>query len=168
MRKIVYIYLALSFSCIAYAGGNPERVSFPDGYTTNFKNYDTRNRDGKPQVAVLYANKIALDSANSSNLADGAKIVMEVYKAKMVDGKPITGSDGTYVKDKMAAVAVMEKRTNWDDSFDANERTGDWGYAIYNTNGKPKDNKLDCAGCHTPLPESDYLFSYSSLVEFVK
>jgi len=168
MRKIALACLTLSISFLTYAGGNPEHVGFPDGYKTNFKKYDTRNRVGKPQVAVLYANKIALDSANSSNLADGAKIIMEVYKAKVIYGKPIKGDDGIYVKDKLAAVAVMEKRSNWDASFDTKERAGDWGFAIYKTDGTPKDNELDCASCHTPMPESDYLFSHSRLVEFAK
>ena len=168
MRKIAYICLTMCISFLAYAGGNPEQVSFPDGYKTDFKKYDTRNRNGKQQVAVLYANKIALDSANSTKLADGAKIVMEVYKAKIVYGDAIYGGDGNYVKGKFAAVAVMEKRSDWEGSIDANERTGDWGYAIYHTNGKPKDNELDCAGCHRPIAENDYLFSHSSLVEFAK
>lgn len=168
MRKIAYLSLALSISCNAYAGGNPEQVSFPDAYQSDFIKYHTQNRAGKPQVAVLYANKIALDSAGSGKLADGAKIVMEVYKAKMSNGEPIVDSDGIYQKDKFAAVAVMEKRSNWDDSFDSKERAGDWGFAIYNTNGTAKDNELDCASCHTPMPENDYLFSHSSLVEFAK
>lgn len=168
MRRIALLCLALSISFLAYAGGNPEQVSFPDGYKTDFKNYDTRNRVGKPQVAVLYANKLALDSLNNGKLADGSKIVMEVYKAKMIDGEPVVGSDGLYEKGKFAAVAVMEKRSNWDGSIADNELAGNWGFAIYNTDGTPKDNGLDCASCHTPMPESDYLFSHSSLLEFSK
>jgi hypothetical protein len=168
MRKIAFICLALSISFLAYAGGNPEQVSFPDGYKSEFKKYDTRNRVGKPQVAVLYANKIALDSLNKGKLADGSKIVMEVYKAKVSYGEPITGTDGVYTKGKFAAVAVMEKRSDWEGSIAANERAGDWGFAIYNTDGTPKENSLDCATCHTPMPESDYLFSHSRLVEFSK
>ena len=168
MRKIVFICLALSISFLAYAGGNPEQVSFPDGYKTDFKKYDTRNREGKPQLAVLYANKIALDSLNNGKLADGSKIVMEVYKAKSVYGDAIYRGNGNYVKGKFAAVAVMEKRSDWESSIAAKERSGDWGFAIYNTDGTPKENTLDCASCHTPMPEKDYLFSHSSLVEFVK
>ena len=168
MRKIAFICLGLSISFLAYAGGNPEQVKFPEGYKSEFKNYDTRNRAGKPQVAVLYANQIALDSLNKGKLADGSKIVMEVYKAEVSNGEPVMGSDGDYQKGKFAAIAVMEKRSDWEGSIYANERTGDWGYAIYHTNGKPKDNELDCAGCHRPIAENDYLFSHSSLVEFAK
>ena len=86
----------------------------------------------------------------------------------MVDGQPVKDADGNFIKDKFAAVAVMEKRSNWDTSFDANQRAGDWGFAIYKTDGTVKDNKLDCASCHNPLTDSDFLFSHSSLVEFIK
>jgi cytochrome P460 len=169
MRIITTALLALSLSCIAYAGGNPKHVSYPKGYKSEFTKYDTRNRTNSKQVAVLYANKIAIDTASDSKLGDGAKIIMEVYKTKSgEDGKPITGADGLFEKGKFAAVAVMEKRSNWDASFDAKQRADDWGFAIYKTDGTVKDNKLDCASCHTPLPDSDFLFSRSNLIEFNK
>lgn len=168
MRKIAYVCLGLSISFFVYAGGNPDQVSFPEGYKTEFKQYDTRNRQNGKQVAVLYANQIAIDSLNKGELADGSKIVMEVYKAKVSYGEPVVGSDGIFQKGKFAAVAVMEKRSDWKGSIDASERAGDWGFAIYHTDGKPKDNDLDCASCHTPMPEQDYIFSFPKLVEFVK
>jgi hypothetical protein len=169
MKKIVYICLALSISLLAFAGGNPEFVGFPEGYKSEFTQYDTRNRLNGKQVAVLYANKAAIDSAASGNLAEGSKIIMEVYKTVAgEDGKPVVGADGVFEKGKFAAVAVMEKRSDWDAAFDVKERAGDWGFAIYKTDGSPKDNKLECASCHTPMPENNYMFSFSSLAEFVK
>ena len=153
---------------LAYAGGNPEHVSYPEGYKSEFTHYDTRNRANGKQVAVLYANKIALDTATDGKLGEGAKIVMEIYKARMVYGEPVKNSKGLFVKDKFAAVAVMEKRSTWDASFDTSQRAGDWGFAIYNTDGSVKDNKLECASCHTPMPDNDFLFSHASLLEFIK
>jgi cytochrome P460 len=169
MRLITTALLVLSLSPIAYAGGNPEHVSYPEGYKSEFTHYDTRNRANGKQVAVLYANKIAIDTASNTKLSDGAIIIMEIYKTKPgEDGKPIAGADGLFEKGKFAAVAVMEKRSNWDTGFDAKQRAGDWGFAIYKTDGTVKDNKLDCASCHTPMPDSDFLFSHSSLVEFAR
>jgi cytochrome P460 len=169
MRLITTALLILSLSPIAHAGGNPEHVSYPEGYKSEFTHYDTRNRVNGKQVAVLYANKIAMETTADAKLGDDAKIVMEVYKTKAgEDGKPITGADGLFEKGKFAAIAVMEKRSNWDSDFDAKQRAGDWGFALYKTDGTIKDNKLDCASCHTPMPESDYLFSHSSLVEFTR
>jgi cytochrome P460 len=169
MRRILYAFLTFSISFFAYAGGNPEFVHFPESYKSDFTEYDTRNRSNGKQVAVLYANKTAIESASSGKLTEGSKIVMEIYKPKLGENdKPITGTDGLFVKGKFAAVAVMEKRTNWDVNFNSKERANDWGFAIYKPDGSPKDNNLDCASCHTPLSDSDFLFSHSSLLEFTK
>ena len=170
MRNIIYTLIILSISYPVYAGGNPDYVTYPKGYKSNFTLYDTRNRVNGKQVAMLYANRAALDSASDSKLADGAKIVMEIYKAKIgEDGKPLVGADGIFEQGKFAAIAVMEKRSEWDAGFSAMERADDWGFAIYKTDGMPKDNDLNCASCHVPLPQqNDYLFSYSSLVEHSK
>jgi len=167
MRKIATICLALSISFLAFAGGNPELVHIPEGYKTNFTEYDTRNRLNGKQVGVLYGNDIAMQTASDGKLGDGAIIVMEIYKAvKGEDDKFVTDTDGNLEKGKFAAIAVMEKRSNWPDSYNANERSGDWGFAIYKADGSEKKNDLDCQSCHTPMPEQDYLFSHASLVEF--
>lgn len=169
MKKFICVFLALLYSPFSNAGGNPEHVTYPEAYQTEFTQYDIRNRSNGKQVAILYANEIALNSASNFKFADGSRIVMEVYKTKPgEDGKPITDDNGLFVKAKFAAIAVMEKRSNWDAGFNLNQRAGDWGFAIYNTDGTVKKNKLDCASCHTPLPDNDFLFSYSSLKDFIK
>lgn len=164
MKNALLALVTLCISVLTYAGGNPEHVKLPDGYKTEFTNYDTRNRSNGKQLAVLYANKKATDSASGSALADGSTIIMEIYKTVAgEDGNPVIGSDGLFEKGKFAAIAVMEKRSNWEGSFDAEQRSGDWGFAIYNTDGTEKANDLDCASCHVPLVDSDYLFSRSNL-----
>ncbi len=169
MSKIITTILTLGISLIAVAGGNPEHVQLPQNYKSEYTNYDTRNRSNGTQVAVLYANQTAIDSVSGSTLSDGSTIIMEIYKKKMDEnGEAIKGADGVYEKGKFAAIAVMEKRSNWDAGFSAAHRSGDWGFAIYNTDGTVKENKLDCASCHTPLSDQDYLFSHSSLLDFIK
>ena len=170
MKKIIATLSILGVSLVAIAGGNPEHVKLPENYKDEFSQYDTRNRGNGKQVAVLYANKTATDSAAMGNsLADGSTIVMEIYKKKMdKNGKAMTGADGVFEKGKFAAIAVMEKRSDWSAAYDAGLRSSDWGFAIYNTDGSPKENKLDCASCHTPLTSQDYLFTHSSLLDFVK
>ncbi|HNJ38147.1 MAG TPA: cytochrome P460 family protein, partial [Nitrosomonas sp.] len=66
------------------------------------------------------------------------------------------------------AVAVMEKRADWDKSFSPDDRTGNWGFAVYSPDGVAKSNDLNCVQCHTPLKDQDYLFSYGKLVNFTK
>ncbi len=158
------------FTCIAlvsmfaYAGGNPEFVPFPADYKNQFIQYHTQNRANNKQVADFYANKAAIESIKNGKLSDGSIVVMEVYKPEVDEaGNPVTGADGLFIKSKLAAIAVMEKRNNWDAQFSADNRTGDWGYAIYDARGGIKENDLDCVSCHTPLQSNEFLFSYQHL-----
>ncbi|MCG8324448.1 MAG: cytochrome P460 family protein [Thiotrichales bacterium] len=161
----------ISFLCLiplaVYAGGNNDQVKYPATYQQDFTLYDTRNRaSGKAQVVDLYANKTALESAGQNASGAGSILIMEVYKAKTdADGKPLTTSDGLYEKGKFAAVAVMEKRPDWGADYPAAERAGDWGFALYTPDGAPKKNDLDCKTCHRPLESTNYMFSYTKLLE---
>ncbi|MDL1867299.1 hypothetical protein FBR06_08715 [Betaproteobacteria bacterium PRO4] len=162
------IGLALSFS--AYAGGNPDQVKFPEKYTETFTQYDVANRANQTQVAKFYANKIAVDSyKKGEEAAPGSIVIMEIYAPKKdAEGKIQSGDDGLFVIDKLAAVAVMEKQANWDASYNAEDRSGGWGFALYDPEGKAKENDLNCAQCHTPLQKQDHLFSFQKLVGYAK
>lgn len=169
MRKLSCFLLTLSFTFMCYAGGNPEYVNFPKEYKSEFTQYDARNRVNGKQLAILYANETAINSVKDGKLADGSKIIMEVYKAKLDEnGNKITNSSGLLEKGKFAAVAVMEKKADWDANFNAEDRPGNWGFAIYNTDGSEKKNDLDCQTCHVPYEKQDYMFSFQSLMDFSK
>lgn len=165
------IALIFAFSPLyAYAGGNPEHVKFPEDYAKSFTKYSTANRANQKQVAKLYANEAAITSYTQGKKAvSGSVIIMEIYSPKAdAEGKPIPGSDGVFEIDALAAVAVMENRNDWDENFTQADRTGDWGFAVYNPDGSEKGNDLNCVQCHTPLDAQDYLFTYQRLVDFVK
>ena len=78
---------------------------------------------------------------------------------------PVVGKDGLFIKKKFAAVAVMEKRSDWGADYAADERAGDWGFALYDTKGMPKENSLDCATCHQPLTATNFMFTFLKLKE---
>ncbi len=155
---------------VAYGGGDPEFVRLPDGYENSFSKYATINRSNGKQVAKLYANIAAIASHIEGNrAASGSILIMEIYKPQTdAEGKPITGEDGIFEIDALEAIAVMENRHTWGETFSEENRTGDWGYALYSPNGTPKSNDLDCVQCHMPLKEQDYMFTYQMLVDFAK
>lgn len=167
MKKALYLSMALSASAMtgfSHAGGSPEYVAYPEGYKDNFTHYKTGNRSNGKQVAVYYANAAAVESAKSGTYVDGSVVVMEIYKTiPDADGKPTVGEDGVFKKGKFAAVGIMEKQSDWNADYAATERAGGWGFALYTPSGSPKENKLDCASCHLPLTEQDYLFSHHGL-----
>lgn len=167
--KAIAAALAIT-SVSAYAGGDPEYVKFPADYNKTFTQYATMNRANQTQVAKLYANEAAIAGYKQGNKsAPGGVVVMEIYTPKKgADGKPLPGSDGIFEIDSLAAVAVMENRNNWDAAFPKENRTGDWGFAVYNPDGTAKSNDLNCVQCHTPLQAQDYMFTYQKLIDFVK
>lgn len=141
-----------------------DRIAFPAGYKTNMKNYvsldRTRNDD---QLIRLFAPKEALDAAKSgAELPYGTVLVAEIYKAKMdKDGKIIESSLGRRIRDKFAAIAVMQKGEGWGEKIPEELRTGDWDFAIFNSKGERLVEKdlNSCRGCHVPLKNTQHLFS---------
>ncbi len=165
MKKII-IFTLLLISVSVFAGGRNDQVSYPEGYEDSFTHYNTQNRANNKQIADMYANDIAINSMKNSTLAEGSIIVMEIHKPEVDEaGKPIAGKDGLFIKKQFAAVAVMEKRSDWGADYAASERAGDWGFALYDVQGAPKENGLDCATCHQPLTTTDFMFTFPKLLE---
>lgn len=159
---------ALLISTAGIAGGNPDFVPFPPNYQTSMVHYATLNRAGKPLVAKMYADHATVDAyRNGKPAPSGAWVIMEVHKAKMdANKKPVVGVDGIYETTGQAATAVMHRMDKWPAAFPSSDRTGGWGFAMYNPDGTPKANKLECAKCHIPLANQDYLMTYDRLVQY--
>ena len=146
----------------------PELVELPTGYQDAFTHYAVINRPMKNQVVFTYANKVAVDSAQSSQiLANGSVIVMEVYKAKLDEkGKPLSNDKGLYLKDAMAAIVVMEKQKGWGNAYSEEIRNDDWEYAKYKQNKDKPINKdsIKCLKCHKQVEKKDFIFSFDDLI----
>lgn len=161
---------------MVFAGEEKEKqvyLNYPEGYSDYFTHYHTMNRAGEQRLAKMYANDKALVTMKKNGRTGyGSVIVMEVYKPVMDDeGNPVTGDKGIYEPDTLAAVAVMEKRASWHESFPEDELLGNWGFTIFTPNRTPThksamQNNRDCVACHVPLKESnDSLFTYERLAE---
>lgn len=156
---------ALAVPFMALAG--PEQVTLPDDYRQQFTHYDSRDRDNPEQIAELYANDVALESAQDGPPLDhGSILVMEIYKAKLgEDGQPVTGDDGRRIKDSLSVIAVMQKEEGWGAQYPPELRNDDWQYAFFT----PDDHTLverdytGCFECHKPLEEQDFVFSFDEL-----
>ena len=111
----------------------------------------------------MFAPKAALDAAKSgAELPDGTVLVAEIYKAKKdKDGKVIKSSLGRRIRDKFAAIAVMQKEKGWGEQYPEALRNGDWDFAIFNPKGERLVDKdlNSCRGCHAPLKDTQHLFS---------
>jgi len=94
-------------------------------------------------------------------------IVGEVYKAKKdKDGNVIESSLGRRVRDKLAAIAVMEKGQGWGSTLPEDMRNGDWDFAIFSPEGERLNKDLNaCRSCHAPMTKTQHLFSSDHLVK---
>lgn len=164
--KIFAVALGVSVA-ISAAMADDERISFPANYSTKFHNYLSLDRvQNDDQVIRLFANEIALTAAKEGReLPNGSVIVGEVYKAKKdKDGKVVESSLGRRIRDKLAAIAVMQKGEGWGAAFSEDLRNGDWDFAIFSPDGKQLNKDLNaCRSCHAPLKETQHLFSFEHL-----
>ena len=147
-------------------------VVFPEGYKASFRMYQTLNRTDINQVRYLWANPVALQAAREGKpLPAGSVLLLEQHAAKLdADKKPVTGSDGFFVSDRLVAYAVMGSGAGWGKDFPEMLRNEDWNYAIFNPDLKmrPGVNQADCLACHKPLDKVSYIFSLDPLSAVAK
>ena len=142
-------------------------LAFPENYKASFVKYHTINFPATKQVRYYYANPAAVQAAKAGKpLPDGSYLLAEVYAAKLgADGKPVTGSDGFYVPEKQLAYTGMGTGAGWGDGIPAALRNGNWNYAVFTMDKKPRPglNQAECLGCHKPLDSVSYLFTLKEL-----
>lgn len=163
IKRFLAVVLTLAFGATA-VWADSERIHFPDDYRTNMENYLSLDRTQNPDQTIrLFATKETLQAAKAGDeLPDGTVLVAEIYKAKLdEDGKVLESSLGRRIRDKFAAVAVMQKGNGWGADFEDALRNGDWDFAIFKPSGERLVKKdLDqCRACHAPLTDSQHLFS---------
>lgn len=167
MRRRLLIAAAAVLVGTSGAAAEQPRMNFPEGYRTAFENYLSLDRvQNADQIIRLFANKAAMEAGKDGReLPDGSILVGEVYAArKDAAGKVVTSSLGRRIRDKLVAIAVMEKRKGWGDTLPAEYRNGDWDFGLFNPDGKPLDKDLNaCRTCHAPLGASQHLFSLQHL-----
>jgi cytochrome c553 len=144
-------------------------VTFPDGYKDSFTKYHTINFPATGQVRYYFANKVALQAAKEGKpLSDGSVLLAEVFSAKLdADKKPITGSDGFYVPDKLMFYTAMARNAGWGKDLPEMLRNEDWNYAIFTLDKqqRPGVNQAECLACHKPLDKASYTFTLKQLAD---
>jgi len=144
-------------------------VAFPDGYKDTFVKYHTINFPATKQVRYYYANKAVAQAAKQGKpLPDGSVLFVEVHAAKVdSDKKPVTGSDGFYVAEKLLFYTAMASGAGWGKDIPDMLRNGNWNYAIFTTDKqhRPGVNQAECFGCHKPLDSTSYVFTLKQLSE---
>jgi len=145
------------------------RVTFPEGYKDTFAKYHTINFPATGQVRYYFANKAAVQAAKEGRtLPDGSVLFAEVHTAKLdADKKPVMGSDGFFVPDKLILYTAMARGAGWGKDFPEMLRNEDWNYAVFTTDKQLRAgvNQAECLACHKPLDKVSYTFTLKQLAE---
>lgn len=156
---------AAMLAASAEAGG--DKVAFPENYAKGVL-YATVDRADNKQYRELYTSPEAIAAAKKGEaLPSGTVITLVQYAAKLDDkGNPVKDTNDRFVKDKLLAYTVMEKRTGWGAEYPETIRNGEWEYQAFRADKSVNTGaKLEaCFNCHKPLgTKVDYLFSYDRM-----
>ncbi len=144
-------------------------VTFPENYRNTFTKYHTINFPATKQVRYYYANPAAVAAAKSGkSLPDGSEMFVEVHAAKLdAEGKPVSGSDGFFVAEKLLFYTAMARRAGLGNDIPDMLRNEDWNYAVFTTDKqhRPGVNQAECLACHKPLDKTSYTFTIKQIAD---
>jgi hypothetical protein len=163
---VVFMNVLLAGTIAVQVKAGPELVKFPATYDKGVM-YGVVSNPNNKLYREFYTTKEAVDAAKAGKpVPSGTWIVMKSFKSKLdASGAPLKGADGNFVKDELAAYAVMEKRTGWGKEYPDNLRNGEWEYQAF-TAAKAVNDKANikaCFECHKPKSGDDYLFTLGML-----
>lgn len=142
-------------------------VKFPDDYRATFTRYHTIDFPETRQVRHYFANDVALRAAREGRpLPDGSVLFAEVHSARLDGaGRPVTGTDGQFVADKLLFYTAMARDAGWGREIPDMLRNDDWNYAVFTTDGRHRAgvNQAECLACHKPRDKVSYLFTLDPL-----
>lgn len=156
----------LAATGIVQLRAGPELVKFPADYAKAVM-YGVVSNPNNKLYREFYTTQAAVDAVKAGRpVPSGTWIVMKSFKSKLdPTGAPLKGADGHFVKDELAAYAVMEKRTGWGAEYPDTLRNGEWEYQAFTPARAVNDkaNIKGCFECHKPKSGDDYLFTLGML-----
>ena len=171
VRKIAWGVAALAAGSLVVAAAQAQlgrdKVAFPQDYAKGVL-YTTVDRADIKQLRELYTSAAAIEAAKAGKpLPDGTVITLVQYSALLTAaGDPQKDANGRFIKGKLVAYAVMEKRAGWGAEYDATYRNGEWEYNAFMTDRQVNAgaNITACFACHKPVGDGpDYTFSYDRM-----
>lgn len=167
MKRSVAVVSGLLMSSIVWAGPG-DNVTFPENYKDTYTLFHSHNRAQNPdQYIRIYVNEKGLSGTDQNGqLPYGSKLVAEVYKVqKDAEGKVVTNQIGQRLPNKLALLAVMERREGAAKNYPQGLGNDDWDFAAFKTTGERANKDLTaCAACHAPLTQTKHLFTYESII----
>jgi len=142
-------------------------LDFPKNYQEDFTLYFTGDRLFEDEQTIrIFANDVALEGVQKDGkLPDGSVLVAELYAAvKDSDGEVVESQIARRVPGDFKAIAIMERRSGWDDQYPDELKVGDWEFEVFSTSGENLNkDTTGCRECHHPLTDTEFMFSIEHL-----
>ncbi|MRH98219.1 cytochrome P460 family protein [Agrobacterium tumefaciens] len=141
LLSIVFAGMSLvSGEAFAQATGN--RATFPKNFQ-DYVLYGTYDRGSSKEEAFATAETIAI-AKSGQPLPPGTQLVL-----------------GIWTDYKLVSYFVMEKGVDWGLASSEDERTGDWHFQQFDTNGQIKREAIAdrCQSCHGGQADNDFMFT---------
>ena len=171
-RKSAATVAALGVVCVFAVAGQVraggDLVKFPEDYDKGVL-YTTVDRADNKQYRELFVSPAAaVDAAKKGEpLPSGTVLTLVQYAAKVdAQGNPEKDANGRFIKDRLVAYTVMEKRAGWGKEYPDDIRNGEWEYQAFTADKKVNDKAVlaNCFKCHKPLDaRQDFVFTYDKL-----
>ena len=137
-------------------------VTLPASFESGFRRYLTKDSTESGAVSIYWANDAAFAAAAAGKpLPDGSAIYIASSTARLgADGKPVVGSDGHFVPDRLRSVTAMASGSGWGAAIPEMLRNDNWNYAVFAADRslRTEVNQAECLACHKPRAGSSYLF----------
>lgn len=144
----------------------PNKVAFPEHWAKGVM-YATVDRPDTKQYREFYTTPDVLEAVRAGKpIPDGAVITLAAYMAEVdAAGVPLKDANGRFIKGKLAAVNVQQKKRGFGDDIPASIRNGDWQYQSFAPDGKvnEKANLTACYQCHLPFAKDEFLTNMAKL-----
>ena len=144
------------------ASTGADEVAFPDDFARGVL-YATVDRADLKQYRELYAPAAAIAAIKAGKpVPSGTVLTMVEYAAKLDStGRPVTDSEGRFLKGDLVGYLVMEKRPERDVRRASGPGDGKWHFQIFRADKRPNTHaKLaDCAQCHQKRRDHDFIFT---------
>ncbi|UCD35360.1 MAG: cytochrome P460 family protein [Nitrospiraceae bacterium] len=165
-RNILYLAVSLLLiGGIAFAGNQkplpaPNGITIPEGYK-NWKLIASSHRSDNNTMRVVLGNDTAIASARSGKTnpwPEGSILAKLVWKNTTHEKWPTATIPGEFVH----AEFMIKDTARYKD-------TGGWGFARWKgmeqaPYGEKADFVQECFGCHTPVKDSDYVFTHPAVI----
>ena len=151
MKKIIFLWVAVSLALAAVQAVAADKPALPKGYEAWEKSKEKVVNDKKSLfygIHYIYVDKKAMKAYKGGGVyPDGSRFVVVFYNIKDEGGKPVKG--------KKNMIVLMEKNKK-------QQETGGWLFAGFTPEGKPSgvDPVKNCFECHLKEAKAtDYVMS---------